>query len=402
MFETKTAAETEKLLRTGRRGLTEQEAKARLKKYGANEMEEKKGKGVGERFLSQLMDPLIYVLIAAGVVSILLGEAKDAAIIAVVVLLNAAVGVIQEGKAANLLRMYEDKPMNFDCWDIDMYYSEKYWDAVQADRIEWTERGPVRATLEIDRSISNSVIRQKIHFYADSRRIDFVTWVDWKEHQTLLKVHFPVDVHTDEATFDVQFGNLTRKTHQNTSWDVARFESCGQKWIDVSEGHYGVSLLNDCKYGHSVKDSNMALTLIKSGIEPNPVSDQEEHEILYALYPHTENWRAAGTVAESYNLNQPALVMEGNAPEGRFSLVSVDQPNVILETVKKAEDGQGTIVRMYESENARTKVKMTFNRAFEKAYICNLLEEVEQEAKVTGNEVEFVIKPYEVVTVKLV
>ena len=103
MFETKTAAETEKLLRTGRRGLTEQEAKARLKKYGANEMKEKKGKGVGERFLSQLMDPLIYVLIAAGVVSILLGEAKDAAIIAVVVLLNAAVGVIQEGKAQKAL-----------------------------------------------------------------------------------------------------------------------------------------------------------------------------------------------------------------------------------------------------------------------------------------------------------
>ena len=103
MFETKTAAETEKLLRTGRRGLTEQEAKARLKKYGANEMEEKKGKGVGERFLSQLMDPLIYVLIAAGVVSILLGEAKDAAIIAVVVLLNASVGVIQEGKAQKAL-----------------------------------------------------------------------------------------------------------------------------------------------------------------------------------------------------------------------------------------------------------------------------------------------------------
>ena len=310
--------------------------------------------------------------------------------------------VVREGERLNLMRMYEDKPMYYDNWDIDIFYTEKYWDIDSVERMEWVEMGPVRAALEIERKASKSTICHTIYFYSDSRRIDFRTHVDWKEHQTLLKVHFPVDVHTDEATFDVKFGNLTRKTHQNTSWDVARFESCGQKWIDVSEGHYGVSLLNDCKYGHSVKDSNMALTLIKSGIEPNPVSDQEEHEILYALYPHTENWRAAGTVAESYNLNQPALVMEGNAPEGRFSLVSVDQPNVILETVKKAEDGQGTIVRMYESENARTKVKMTFNRAFEKAYICNLLEEVEQEAKVTGNEVEFVIKPYEVVTVKLV
>ena len=299
------------------------------------------------------------------------------------------------------MRMYEDKPMHYDNWDIDIFYTEKYWDIDSAERMEWTELGPVRAALEIERKASNSVIRQKICFYADSRRNDFYTHVDWKEHQTLLKVHFPVDVHTDEATFDVQFGNLTRKTHQNTSWDVARFESCGQKWIDVSEGHYGVSLLNDCKYGHSVRGGSMALTLIKSGIEPNPVSDQEEHDILYALYPHAENWRAAGTVAESYNLNQPALVMEGTAPEGRYSLASVNQPNVIVETIKRAEDGRGVIVRMYESENAKTKGKLTFCRAFEKAYICNLLEEEEQEAKVTGNEVEFVIRPYEVMTVKL-
>lgn len=118
---------------------------------------------------------------------------------------------------------------------------------------------------------------QDIHFYAKQRRIEFVTTVDWHEHQSLLKVHFPVNVHTDEATFEIQYGNLTRKTHANTSWDRARFESCGQKWMDLSEGHYGVSMLNDCKYGHSVKDSVIGLTLIKSGIEPNPTTDQEVH-----------------------------------------------------------------------------------------------------------------------------
>lgn len=155
-------------------------------------------------------------------------------------------------------------------------------------RMEWTERGPVRATLEMERKVSRSVICQKIHFYAACPRIDFETTVDWKEHQHLLKAHFPMDVHTDEATFEIQFGNVTRKTHQNTSWDQARFESCGQKWIDVSEGHYGISLLNDCKYGHSVHNGEMALTLIKSGTEPNPVADQEMHVFTYALYPHAE------------------------------------------------------------------------------------------------------------------
>lgn len=309
--------------------------------------------------------------------------------------------VVQEGQRANLLRMYEDKPIYFDNWDIDIYYTEKYWDVDSVEHLEWTEVGAVRAVLEITRKASKSTIVQKIIFYADSRRIEFRTHVDWKEHQTLLKVHFPVAVHTDEATFDVQFGNLTRKTHQNTSWDVARFESCGQKWMDLSEGHYGVSLLNDCKYGHSVKDSNMALTLIKSGIEPNPTTDQEEHDFTYAIYPHAENWRAAGTVAEAYKLNQPLLAAENSAKITDYSFASVNQPNVILETVKQAEDKDGVILRMYESENAYTRAKLTVNTPFEKAYVCNLLEENETECSVDKNTVEITLKPYEIVTVRV-
>ena len=181
--------------------------------------------------------------------------------------------VLRPGQRGNLMRMYEDKPIYYDNWDIDIYYTEKYWDVTELTSLRWTDVGAVSATLELERCISSSLIRQKIRFYANSRRIDFETYVDWHEHQHLLKVHFPVDVHTDEATFEIQFGNLKRKVHTNTSWDVARFESCGQKWMDLSEGHYGVSLLNDCKYGHSVKDGCIGLTLIKSGIEPNPTTD---------------------------------------------------------------------------------------------------------------------------------
>lgn len=299
------------------------------------------------------------------------------------------------------MRMYEDKPIYFDNWDIDIFYTEKFWDVDNVERMEWTELGPVRAALEITRKASNSTIQQKILFYAKSRRIEFVTHVDWKEHQTLLKVHFPVAVHTDEATFDVQFGNLTRKTHQNTSWDVARFESCGQKWMDLSEGHYGVSLLNDCKYGHSVKDSNMALTLIKSGIEPNPVTDQEEHTFTYAIYPHAESWRAAGTVEEAYKLNQPLLAQRDTEAGKEYSLVSVDCPNVIIETIKRAEDGNGIVIRMYESENAYTKAKLTVRRPFAQAQICNLLEEAESMAPVSENGIAVTLKPLEVVTVKV-
>ena len=309
--------------------------------------------------------------------------------------------VLKEGMKGNRLAMYEDKPMCFDCWDIDMYYTEKSWDVTDVLRMEWTEMGPVCAVLEIERRISKSRIRQKITFYADSRQIRFDTWVDWKEHQHLLKVHFPVDLHTDEATFDVQFGSLTRKIHRNTTWDDARFESCGQKWMDMSEGHYGVSLLNDCKYGHSALDGEMALTLIKSGIEPNPTADQEEHVFTYALYPHAGNWREAGTVAESMKLNQPVYAENGGMAGTSASMLAVDKSNVIIETVKKAEDGDGIIIRMYESENARTKAHLTLNVPFASVVECNCLEEAEGEAAVSGDGFDFVIKPYEIKTFRV-
>ena len=182
-----------------------------------------------------------------------------------------------------------------------------------------------------------------------------------------------MDIHSDEATFEIQFGNVTRKTHRNTSWDQARFETCGQKWIDVSEGHYGVSLLNDCKYGHSVRGGDLAITLIKSGIEPNPTTDQEEHTFTYALYPHAETWRDAGTAAQAYFLNQPAYAVGRGRPGDAFSLLSVNVRNVIVETVKRAEDGNGVIVRMYESENARTQATLSWSRPFSRVEECNLL-----------------------------
>ena len=302
----------------------------------------------------------------------------------------------------NLMRMYEDKPMKYDNWDIDIYYTEKSWDVTDVQSMRWSELGPVRATLEIERRVSNSLIRQKIHFYADSRRIDFETWVDWKEHQHLLKVHFPTTIHSDEATFDIQFGNLKRKVHTNTSWDMARFESCGQKWMDFSEGHYGVSLLNDCKYGHSVKDGCIALTLIKSGVAPNPVADQEEHVFTYALYPHAEDWRAAGTVQEASRLNQPALAIKGGVAGDIYSLASVDAPNVVLETIKQAEDGNGWIIRLYETDNALTETCLHWHRPIATVEACNCLEEPGTPVETCCDGcIPFIIKPYEIKTFRI-
>ena len=216
-----------------------------------------------------------------------------------------------------------------------------------------------------------------------------------------MKAQFPLDIHTDEATFEIQFGSVTRKIHTNTSWEKARFESCGQKWVDLSEGHYGASLLNDCKYGHSVKDGVIGLTLIKSGVDPNPNADVELHEFTYSLYPHAETWRQAGTVQEGYKLNYPLYAIHGGTPGAETCFASVDKPNVILETVKQAEDGNGTILRLYESENARIKTVLTVPPHFTKAYSTDLLEQIEEELLITEGKISLIVKPFEIKTILL-
>lgn len=309
--------------------------------------------------------------------------------------------VLRDGKCGNQLRVYEDKPIYYDNWDIDIFYTEKYWDVNDIAAMEWIENGPVRATLEIKRNFSSSVVSQKIHFYACSRRIDFVTYVDWHENQHLLKVQFPLEIHSDEATFDIQFGNVTRKTHRNTSWDQARFESCGQKWADISEGGYGVSLLNDCKYGHSVHEGNLSLTLIKSGIEPNPHTDQEEHYFTYSLYPHAGNWRERNTAQEAAKLNQPVYAVAGAGDKLNFSLLSADAGHVMVETVKCAESGSSMIIRAYDYQNKRGPVSIKLNGKISRVTECDLLENELCNAEHTENSFDFYIKPYEIKTFKV-
>ena len=309
--------------------------------------------------------------------------------------------VFKPGTRGNRMRVFEDKPIYYDNWDIDIYYTEKGWDLTEVSRIEWTANGPLFAELTIERDFMQSRMKQRIRFYAEDRRIDFDTWVDWHEHQTLLKVFMPADVHTDEASFDVQFGNVTRKTHANTSWDQARFESCGHKWADVSEGGYGVSILNDCKYGHSVKESELSLTLIKSGIEPNPNTDNEEHVFTYSLYPHAGGWKEGGTQAEAIRLNQPMTAVAGGQAGNAFSFVSADHENVILETVKAAENGDGVILRVIEEQNKRTNVTLTLGHEVSSAEDCDLMENKTGEVDVKGHTLSFTIRPYEIKTIRV-
>lgn len=313
--------------------------------------------------------------------------------------------VWKAGEAGNRLRIYEDKPIYYDNWDIDVFYTEKYWDLDEPASIAVTSVGPLCLQITVNRSFMHSRMTQDIRFYAHSPRIDFNTWVDWKEHQYLLKAGFPVDVHTDEAAFDIQFGNVVRKTHTNTSWDRARFESCGHKWMDVSESGYGVSLLNDCKYGHSVREGCIELTLIKSGIEPNPDTDNEKHVFTYSLYSHQGTWREADTQKEAADLNQPLSAVNGGIPGESYGFAGVKGDSVVLETVKRSEDGDGIILRLYESRNKRVNAKVSLSCAPVTVTECNLLEEPVDEAgglMIDQDGFSFVIKPYEIKTYKVV
>lgn len=314
--------------------------------------------------------------------------------------------VIKEGEKANSLAIYEDKPHNpWEAWDTDIYYSEKSWDIKDIAAIEVLSTGPIKATIRVKKKYEASIIEQFIHLYHDSARIDFETKVHWQEDHVLLKVNFPVSVKGNRATYDIQYGNLERDTHWNTSWDVAKFEVCAHKWADLSEYGYGVALLNDCKYGYSIKDGVLGLTLLKAPKWPNPEADRGDHEFTYSILPHEGQWQAGKVQEEAYKLNcKPYIVFE-DPHKGKLgdklSYVTVDAENVIVETIKETEAGNETIIRLFESFNKRTNVKLSTHFKPKRIWEVNLEETELKELALNEYSLEFTINPYEIKTFKI-
>lgn len=309
--------------------------------------------------------------------------------------------VLAPGAAGNVLIAFEDKPLNYDAWDIDIFYQEKPYEVTDFQGAEVVENGPQRAVLRLTWRFMDSTITQNLILYRHIPRIDFETEVDWHEHQTLLKVAFPVNVYSNKATYDIQFGNVERPTHWNTSWDWARFEVVGHKWADLSQRDYGVSLMNDCKYGYDIKDNVMRLTLIKSGIQPDPQADQGHHRFTYSLYPHTGSWYEGGTVQEAYSLNNPLwAVPVAAAGTGRlsrsYSLLEKVGEGVVLETVKKAEDSDDLILRFYEYGGGRAITPVKPNLPVKEIVETDLMERPVE----SDDDLE-VLTPFEIKTLKV-
>lgn len=314
--------------------------------------------------------------------------------------------LIQEGRCGNVLRTYEDRPMQWDNWDIDVFYQRKPYEADWYSPARVIENGEVRMVVEFECGFLDSTVTQQVCLYHQIPRIDFRTKADWKTHHVILKTHFPVDVNTTRASYEIQFGNVERETTNNYSWDTAKFEACGHKWADLSENSSGISLLNDCKYGYGIKKGDMSLTLIKSGTYPNEDADIGEHEFTYSIYPHAGRWQEAKTVEMAYNLNVPMLAKRTGRQEGcggeYESFLKCSQESCFVEVIKKAEDGKGVIVRMYENKNNRVRAQIQTAYPIAHVYECNLLEENEEELTAGKNCFETVFKPYEIKTFRLI
>ena len=309
------------------------------------------------------------------------------------------------GKPMNVLCAFEDKPLRFDAWDIDIFYRDKPYKPMNLIKTEVLEVGPVRGVLRLSWEFNKSIIRQDMIIYQDKDRVDFETFVSWKEEQVLLKAFFPVDIHTTDATYEIQYGNIQRPTHTNTEWDFAKFEVSAHKWVDLSEGNYGVSLLNDCKYGHDIHDNVIGITLIKSALRPDETADRCDHHFTYSIYPHEGSWQHSNVQQSATELNMPLHgkeITESNNRKASFGLLSVNSSHIVIDTIKRAEDENAYIVRLYEYKNHKDQsVKLTFSIPVTKVIETNLIEREIGEVEVQNDQICFDITGYEIKTYKV-
>ena len=316
--------------------------------------------------------------------------------------------VLEPGKAGNRLILFEDKmATSGTAWDIDIFYNDKPLEIDgELQEVEVVERGPVRSVVRFRRTLSQSAITQDVILTAGSPRIDFATRVEWgDEKDVLLKAAFPVNVRSERARYEVQFGSVERPTHWNTPRDFARFEVPAQKWADLSEGDYGVALLNDCKYGYDIKDNVMRLTLLRAPKHPGKTADvNETHNFNYGILPHTGDF-TNGLVREGYEFNLPVSAEPVKTSGGRLpaqgSWMSISGDNIIIDTVKKAEDDDGIIVRLYEAHGSRGRRALYPSLPVERVVETNLMEKEEEEVTIRSGKVTLDFKPFQIRTLKL-
>lgn len=307
--------------------------------------------------------------------------------------------VLKPGQAGNAMIVFEDKPRLFDAWDIDSYYQEKAY-PVQLKKTEIMENSSLRTVVRFDYQFQNSMICQDIIIEKENRQILFKTKIEWNERQCLLKTYFPINVHTQETVFDIQFGNIKRATTKNNQVEAAKFEVCGHRFVDVSQRDRGAGILNDCKYGMDVSGTTIGLTLLKSAVDPDRHADEGTHEMTYALYPHKGGWYEGEVNQAAFMLNHPPLLLEGCYFEDGKPLLHIDGAGIEVDSVKRAEDGNGFIVRFHEYGGGSTAFSLISPYMIKGFCSCDLME-VKETDWCTEEIIVGCLSPYEIKTYRI-
>ncbi len=307
--------------------------------------------------------------------------------------------MIEKGSRANQFVIFDDRPLHSDAWDVDVFHLETRETISDARNARVLEEGPLRAMVEFDFIFGESRLKERVSLAAHARHLEFECDAIWRQRHQILKVEFPVAAKAPEASYEIQFGYLKRSTHFNTSFDIARFESCAHRWIDLSEPGLGVALFTDSKYGYSVHRSVMAISLLRAPTHPDPEADQGVHLFRFACYPHAGDLIQAEVVRRALEFNHPLTVTAGKMKEQ--SWFKLDSPHLILDTVKKAEDSTDLVLRLYETHGVRGTTALESPWPVRQAWIANLLEEKQTEIPVKDGRLLLQFGPFQIITLIL-
>ena len=312
--------------------------------------------------------------------------------------------VIAPGAAGNLLQLHVDTPNHWDAWDVDSFYKNNVRDVTEVDSVDFSTVEGV-ATVVVKRSFGRSSVTQTLRLRPGAKRVDIETTVDWHEAEKFLKAAYPVDVHADRSASETQFGHIFRPTHQNTSWDAAKFEIAAHRWVHVGEPGYGVAVVNDSTYGHDINrtaredggtTTTIRTSLIRAPRFPDPKTDQGVHTVNHALVAGAGIPEA---IEEGYRINLPERVVTGAG--GVEPLVAVDNDNVIVEAIKLADDRSGdVVVRLYESSGGRSRATVTPSFGAAAVTEVDLLERHLADRDLRDNGVSFELRPFQILTLR--
>jgi alpha-mannosidase len=313
---------------------------------------------------------------------------------------------LAKGACGNQLQSFKDTPTKYDAWNIDPGTLDHMTPIEKVDSVTLVEKGPMRAVIRVSRTWQSSKFVQDITLYAGADQVEVVNDIDWHETHVLLKAAFPLAASGPMATYEIPYGNIERPTTRNNTWEQARFEVPAMRWADLGDSQHGFSLINESKYGYDAKDNVLRLSLLRSPTWPDPDADRGHHHFSYALYPHAGTWKQALTERAGYDFNYKLRAMQVESHTGSLpaehSYVSVAPENVVLTAVKKAEDDNGLIFRVFEWAGRQSDVTFTVPAGATAATETNLMEKtVGSPLSLSGDKVTIPIHPYEILSLRV-